>query len=643
MLKRYLLLIFLFSAFCNQSFSQIDTIQTFTFKDSARRSGTFKFPPATNSYRKVLMLHTLKCYPKVSFYDRKFACGEWDYLTYTFVYDTAGKSTEIGRFITPYGIGLNLGTTGFTWIYDVTDYMHLLRDSVQLSSGNTQELLDLKFVFFKGTPPAPIVKINELWSRGAKSYSYGDLSSDKQMSAASIKVENGSQILKFRSRITGHGHNSSDGKYPHCCEWKNNTHSLYSGSKLIKDWNIWQTLDCADNPVFPQGGTWPYAREGWCPGDRVKDTEFDVTNYRSGDSIKLDYAITPVPANNAGMGGGNYVMAMHLIQYGKPAFTNDAEIYDILNPTNTQMQRKFNPSCVSPKVVIRNNSTDTMRTADLEYSISGGYTMKYKWNGKLEFLQTQTIELPIYDAGFFRGNGQNILTCYVTKRNGKKDNYAKNDTMSTKFNLPDIIKDPLYIEYKTNKRPSDNTLYLRDSRDSVIFTRTNTPKNILYRDTLKNLKPGCYTLELIDEGTDGLTFWADTSQGSGYMRLRKAKGNGVVKNFGSDFGYRIYYTFIFDSLPKGQQPPIIVEDPFTDEAILYPNPNTGKFTIITAGLSGDYNLEVIDAIGKVIYKRTVNTDIEADIEVNDLKVSKGMYYVRLSNGTKVIERKMLIH
>ena len=116
MLKRYLLLIFLFSAFCNQSFGQIDTIQTFTFKDSARRSGKFKFPPAANSYRKVLMLHTLKCYPKVSFYDRKFACGEWDYLTYTFVYDTAGKSTEIGRFITPYGIGLNLGTTGFTWI-----------------------------------------------------------------------------------------------------------------------------------------------------------------------------------------------------------------------------------------------------------------------------------------------------------------------------------------------------------------------------------------------------------------------------------------------------------------------------------------------------------------------------------------------
>ena len=296
MIRFSLFFIVAFFLFSGATKAQSDTIQTFSFKDSTKRSGVFLFPAPTEKYRKVLMLYTLKCYPKVSAYDKKYACGEWDYLTYTFVTDSAGVAYEIARYITPYGINLSLGPNGFTWIYDITDYMGLLRDSVKLSSGNTQELLDLKFVFVKGTPPAEVIKINQIWNNGATSYSYGDLSANNKLTKKSVKVEASADILKFRSRITGHGHNSSDGKYPHCCEWKNNTHSLFSGGKLVKNWEIWQTLDCADNPVFPQGGTWPYAREGWCPGDRVKDTEFDVTRFKSGDSLDMDCLLYTSPS-----------------------------------------------------------------------------------------------------------------------------------------------------------------------------------------------------------------------------------------------------------------------------------------------------------------------------------------------------------
>ena len=33
---------------------------------------------------------------------------------------------EIARYITPYGIGFDLGPNGFAWIYDVTDYQDYL-------------------------------------------------------------------------------------------------------------------------------------------------------------------------------------------------------------------------------------------------------------------------------------------------------------------------------------------------------------------------------------------------------------------------------------------------------------------------------------------------------------------------------------
>ncbi len=621
---------------------QSDTIQTFSFKDSTKRNGMFKFPAATEKYRKVLMYYTLKCYPKVSKYDNKYPCGEWDYLTYTFVTDKKGVVYEIARYITPYGINLSLGPKGFTWVYDVTDYQLLLTDSVKLSAGNTQELLDLKFVFIKGTPPAKVVKINQIWNTGAASYSYKNLDSNKVLKSKSIYVEPNASVLKFRSRITGHGHNRSYDSLPHCCEWKNNVHSLYSGNKLIKDWHIWQTLDCADNPVFPQGGTWPYAREGWCPGDKVKDTEFDITNYKTGDSLQMDYKITPVPLENPGMGGGNYVMAMHVIQYARPSFTNDAEVYDIISPSASQINGKFSPSCTEPKIIIRNNSTDTMGSLNLEYSISGGYKMKYRWTGRLGFLQTQTIQLPIYDAGFYRGDGQNIFTCSITKRNNKVDSYADNNTMTSPFKMPDIYKDKIYVEFKTNNFSNENRYTIKDSHDSIVINKDNLVANKIYRDTLKNLKPGCYTFELLDDGTDGITFWANPDQGSGYLRFRKATGNTVLKNFGVDFGYRIYYAFIIDSLQIGQQP-VYGNEPSHDEVIIQPNPSKGSFTLITSGLSGIYELEIVDAIGHIVLKRSVNTETEQDIEVKDLKVSSGIYFVRLANGSKKIVRRLLVN
>jgi len=639
----YILFLFLFISASSNVNAQADTIRTFTFKDSTKRDGVYKFPSASEKYRKVLMYYTLKCYPKVSKYDNKFPCGEWDYLTYTFVTDKKGVLYEIARYITPYGINLSLGPNGFTWVYDVTDYLPILRDSVRLSAGNTQELLDLKFVFIKGLEIAPVLQISQVWDAGASSYSYSDLSDNKKLGSKSIKLEPGAEILKVRSRITGHGHNSNDGNFPHCCEWKNNTHSIYSGNKLVKDWHIWQTLDCADNPVFPQGGTWPYAREGWCPGDKVKDMEFDITNYRQGDSINLDYRITPVPLDNQGMGGGNYIMAHHIIQYGKPSHSNDGEIYDIISPSLAQVNSKFNPSCFEPKITLRNNSTDTITSMDLEYNVSGGYTMRYKWTGKLGFLQVENVALPIPDGGFYRGDGKNIFKCTIVKCNKKADDYLDNNTMTSAFKLPDIYTDKLYIELRTNNFPLENRYTIKDSRDSIILLKDKLTANKIYKDTLKNLKPGCYTLELIDLGNDGLNFWANPTQGSGYLRFRKANGPNILKNFGTDFGYRIYYAFIIDSLQKGRQPEPPSEPPLSDdEALILPNPNPGTFTIYTNGLIGTYFLEVIDAIGNVLYNRSVNPEIEPEIGVKDLTLSSGMYMVKLSNGSKQITRKMLV-
>jgi len=64
-------------------------VQFFTF--GSPRNKVVNFPSDTTSFEKVLMYYTLKCNPAQS-----PACGEWDYLTYTYLYEHTGNldSTE---------------------------------------------------------------------------------------------------------------------------------------------------------------------------------------------------------------------------------------------------------------------------------------------------------------------------------------------------------------------------------------------------------------------------------------------------------------------------------------------------------------------------------------------------------------------
>ena len=65
-------------------------IQAFTFDDITKRRGWYNFPDGADDYRKIIMNYTLKCDQATT--ADNFACGEWDYTTYTdiFSYQNVG-------------------------------------------------------------------------------------------------------------------------------------------------------------------------------------------------------------------------------------------------------------------------------------------------------------------------------------------------------------------------------------------------------------------------------------------------------------------------------------------------------------------------------------------------------------------------
>ncbi|MCB0790826.1 MAG: hypothetical protein H6595_10345 [Flavobacteriales bacterium] len=528
---------------------------------------------------------------------------------------------EIGRYITPYGIQLNLGPNGFTWTYDVTDYQYLLHDSVDLSAGNQQELIDLEFEMIEGTAPRPLVRHQRPWGPQA-SYSFNALDNDTRLEPMDITLAPDATQWELRTRLTGHGDQTSIPGVQGCCEFRDNTHYWYANGSQVDDWHIWRTNECALNPVYPQGGTWLYAREGWCPGDVVRDHATTITPYVSNGSVNLDYRITPVPANNPGMGGGNYVTNVDLFEYGPAAHALDAEVYNVVRPSDEGYHARVNPMCFDPVVVLRNAGGTDLTSATFTYGISGGPEQTYTWTGDLVHMATAEVTLPIPDGSFWLGDADQHFTVTVSAPNGGTDGYADNDSYTTHFELPVTYTDNFIVYFKTNNRANENTLTIRDVYGNAVYSRTNLTNNTTYADTL-SLYDGCYEFEVTDSGNDGFTYWADPGQGSGFLRFKRLTGS-TLKSFETEFGRDLKWAFTLNGFVG------IAERASAATLLLSPNPTTGPCTMSTTGLQGPVTLRVVDPQGRDLLRRTLEMHGQDRTMLDLSGLVNGLYTVVLN-------------
>jgi len=539
---------------------------------------------------------------------------------------------EIGRYITPYGKGLDLGQDGFTWIYDVTDYRPLLTGDVDFEAGNQQELIDVKFEFYKGTPVRDVLKISQIWGPMG-SFSYRNLDDDISFPPKTLKLLPTAKQFKYRARLTGHGHNSNDGNYPHCCEWKDNTHFLFANGTQIADQHIWRYTQCGLNPIFPQGGTWPGQREGWCPGDMVYDYDYDITDLINSDSVVLDYDITSVPTDNQGMGGGNYVANMELIEYSDASHEVDAEIMNVISPNNDRYLSRYITECYPPAVIIRNNGKNPLTTLKIKYQVSGGVQQEYSWQGNIKPNNVDTILIPVNNLEYLLGDTSRQFTAEISEPNGLQDEYSENDKFTTNFNLPDYYTQKMYIWYKTNNEPQYYIYNIRNTSGQVVFSKTNLAANTLYKDEI-TLDPGCYSLEFLSMRETGLSYWAYQGQGQGYIRIY-GENDQLLKSFNPDFGYGIYYSFDLGKTLK-------VEDSGLENLIhLYPNPANDLLNISVDYNFGDAQLEVYNALGELLSKKQVLIDENFNIKINIRNYPSGTYFVRVSNDKLDIKNKFI--
>jgi hypothetical protein len=541
------------------------------------------------------------------------------------------NDVEIGRYITPYGIGFDLGPQGFTWIYDVTDYQKYLHGSVDLAAHNTQELIDLKFAFIEGIPARDVHDIQPVWKNWT-SYNYADMANDVVLQATPVVLSDTSQNFKIRTRLTGHGQ-VGDGA---CCEWQDKQHKIIIDGVERFSWSIWRD-DCGKNPNIKQGGTWPYAREGWCPGDMVREFDHELTSYVTpGDTVMIDYDISDVPSNDLGQAGGNFITAIDLVSYSAPNFQHDAAILDILNPNSYEYYRKWNPTCSNPRVILQNNGALPLTSCKIRIWVSYGNFVDYNWTGNLGFLQKEIVEIPIADQNFWFGaNPANGFYARVIEIDGSAslDEYPNNNEFKTKYVAPEVINGPFLIWMTANNKASENQWRLTDNNGNIIFQRTALTNNADYKDTF-NLAPGCYSVILEDSDNDGIGFWYSAQvegETTGGFRVKKVGGS-MMEIFPADFGSYHRYDFSV-GFALGLE-----EEVIDNQLMVFPNPATEQVRVELVGNVGNNaSIQVIDMNGRIVKQQAVqnlNQTYAADFRINDLQ--NGYYLVKVSgdNGSE---------
>ncbi|MEN8122882.1 MAG: peptide-N-glycosidase, partial [Bacteroidota bacterium] len=127
--------------------------------------------------------------------------------------------------------------------------------------------------------------------------------------------------------------------------------------------------------------------------------------------------------------------------------------------------------------------------------------------------------------------------------NKSKDEWDADNTLESEFNDIPTIPSKIVIDFLTNNKPEDNSLFIVNSANDTVYMKSPEMLEAAtnYSDTL-DLAEGNYYLMLTDSAGDGLEFWFESKSGYGQLRLKDVNGN-LIHLFESDCGNGQFYGF----------------------------------------------------------------------------------------------------
>ncbi len=590
------------------------------------------FPDSTKRYEKIIMHYRLEC--------PTGGCGEWDYISGIYILTENGP-LEIGRFITPFGKWFAAGRQ-FDWVFDITDYAYLLRDSVQLRTtydGDSQgSLFTLDIEMKEGIPPKDVFRIETIYN-GVYEYGNPDKPIESNLPEKTITIEPQSVITTLKITTTGHGFGGTE----NAAEYSDKTHTVNINGTQRFTQHLWRD-DCGQNPVYPQAGTWYYNRAGWCPGDAVRPFYFDLSPFvNAGQNAKIDYNMEPF-INLDLSHPANYMIDVQVIYAHAANFQNDAAITEIRKPNSEFRYRRMNPICdmAEPEIGIKNTGKNDLTSLTIRYGIDGDLSHSYNWTGFLKFMETETVNLPAINLGSEVAE----FTATVSNPNNIADEYASNNSLTVPYDIPATFKSPVIMKLIT-----DNFYNSPETTNGIVYDVRDIEGNILYADSgfmdsgtildTFNFIDGCYQFTIYDKYLGDGLFPITGTPGS-YV-LKDADDNIIINalsaspDFLSSFGDREITTFMIET-PTG-----IKSNKIKESLNIFPNPGTGIFKVDLRFISevSDCRIRVYSITGQCITRQNYKQITGAFVSLDLSTQPDGIYYVSVEAGNEFRSKRII--
>ena len=545
-------------------------------------------------------------------------------ISQMYYYKRYPMAFQIMSFVTPYGLGLNFGAEGKSWYFDVTDYTPILKGNKRITmsgGGQWQEDIDIKFLFIVGTPSRDVIDMQQIWRPQYKNYNA--IMADDIFEPRDVLLNPDATAYKLRTIITGHG---QEGEFI-----PQNHYINIDGGNQEYIWSVW--TECAENPVYPQGGTWIYDRAGWCPGQASDLIENEITSLvNPGQIHSIDYGVT-----NA-TGTSNYWVSNQLVSYKNPNHSIDAAVVEILSPTDKIKYLRKNPLCSKPKIVIQNTGSTTLTSLQIDYWINNNTIQEtFVWTGNLEFLEKEVVALP--DPNSLWNNltpNENTFNVHIISPNNSSDEYFFNNSINSKFESAPVYPPTFSLWFQTNSgvintlsQVSESSWEFIDNNGAQMYSSGDLIANTQYRDTL-TFDEGCYIFKVTDTDDDGIDFWAN-NDGGGMARFREI-GASWIKSFEGDFGRSIHHEFRIENTLSNTN---IDKKNIT----IFPNP-TSDYIFIYGNLKNSSKIHLTNNLGKIVKSVDVNKDHSTQ-KIDLSKLSKGIYVLSIDNEQLI--KKIVIH
>lgn len=643
-LKRIVLLLimaefFNFSAMANPGDTTWVTVYNLRKITQYGNMDTSAVFPTGKRYRKIRLHYILGRYgcPAGSQY-----CGSWDYTTQIHARPAGKDSVEIARVITPYATDWLSLNKKHDYIIDVTDYASALEGQTAMrfdyegySWGFT---ITLKVEFIEGVPPMDALSVKNVYD-GYFPYGNSSNTIENYLTEKTFSYTAPTSRAFVKNTVSGHGSDNTG-----CAEFCSKYYQLKLDGNMISQKQLWRNT-CGINEVYPQTGTWIYDRGNWCPGAVVWPIYHDLSSITSANttfSVNID--MQPYSGNGT-LGGYNFVT--QLINYSAPNNTRDVSIEDIISPTKDDNYFRENPRCSNPVIKIKNTGTDTLKTVVFSYGLKGQTPLTHTWTGSLAFLEELQEVFPP-STSILSGTVSSVFQVNIVSVNGVSGDQNLFNNVYTSQTTPVAIypKDfvvKMYTNNDTYSGYSETSYAITDESGAIILQKDLLTPATAYIDTLRELAPGCYKMEITDLGCDGMSWWANTAGGTGTLRFDYINANNAIALFPGDIGcsyiryFRVLEPVIIDETG-------INKNTANSNAIdVYPNPATNTAYIkFDLDKNQTVRYKILDINGKLIQEKTVDKAAASYENVDVSALNNGVYFISVELKDKSVLTKKLV-